>query len=79
MESRVKIVLDASSNLKDIEIYCEENKITYLTFLDLVWYAWNNKVLTLEECNVCIKEAAKAGNKIPNVEISKYQPKVKFL
>ena len=69
----------ASSNLKDIEIYCQENNITYLTFLDLVWYAWKNKVLTLKECNECIQEAAKAGNKIPNVDISKYQPKVSFL
>lgn|SRR5574344_860579 len=70
----------ASCNLRDTKKYCEENGITYLTFLDLVWYAWKNKVMSEEECNQCIQYAIAAKNKIPNIRtISEYLPTISNL
>lgn len=69
----------ASCNLRDTKAYCEENGITYLTFLDLVWYAWHNEVLSEAECNQCIQDAISAGNKIPNVRIAEYIPTISNL
>ncbi|HPH53702.1 MAG TPA: hypothetical protein PLY62_06525 [Bacteroidales bacterium] len=69
----------ASCNLKDTRAYCEENGITYVTFLDLVWYAWRNGVMTEAECDECIQDAIAAGNKVPNVAISQYTPTISNL
>ena len=69
----------ASCNLRDIKRYCEENGITYITFLDLIWYAYRNKVLTKDECNKCIRDAIAAGNKIPEVQIDQYTPSISYL
>ena len=69
----------ASCNLKDTQHYCESNGITYVTFLDLVWYAWRNGVMTEEECNCCIQDAISAGNKVPNVTIIQYIPTISNL
>ena len=69
----------ASCNLSDTRNYCEENGITYVTFLDLVWYAWRNKVMTEEECNQCIQDAIAAGNRIPNTRIAEYIPTISNL
>lgn len=35
-----------SSNLRDIKNYCTEHKITFLTTLDFLYYAWYRKHLT---------------------------------
>ena len=69
----------ASCNLKDTKLYCEQNGITYVTFLDLVWYAWRNKVLSESECDQCIQDAIAAGNNIPNTRIARYKPTVSSL
>ena len=69
----------ASCNLRDTKAYCEENGITYVTFLDLVWYAWQNGVMNEAECDKCIQDAIAAGNKIPNVSISQYIPTISNL
>ncbi len=69
----------ASCNLRDTKAYCEQNGITYLTFLDLVWYAWKNEVLSEAECNQCIQDAIAAGNNIPNVKIAEYIPTISNL
>lgn len=69
----------ASCNLKDTKLYCEQNGITYITFLDLIWYAWRNEVLTESECDQCIQSAIAAGNKIPNISIAKYIPTISYL
>ena len=66
----------ASCNLRDTKAYCEENGITYITFLDLVWYAWQNGVMNEAECDKCIQDAIAAGNKIPNFTISQYIPTI---
>ncbi len=69
----------ASCNLRDTKVYCEENGITYVTFLDLVWYAWQNDVMNESECDKCIQDAIAAGNKILNVAISQYIPTISNL
>lgn len=69
----------ASCNLKDTKEYCEQNGITYVTFLDLIWHAWRNSVITEEECNKCIQDVVNAGNRIPNVRISEYIPTISLL
>lgn len=69
----------ASCNLRDTKAYCEQNGITYLTFLDLVWYAWKNNVLSEQECDQCIQDAITAGNKIPDIKIAEYIPTISNL
>lgn len=69
----------ASCNLKDTMEYCEANGITYVTFLDLIWYAWRNKIMTEYECNQCIQDVIAAGNWIPNVRIAEYIPTISNL
>lgn len=69
----------ASCNLSDTKAYCNANGITYVTFLDLVWYAWRNGVMNEDECNQCIQDAITAGNKIPNVKITEYIPTISDL
>ncbi len=69
----------ASCNLSDTREYCEQNGITYVTFLDLVWYAWRNNVMTEEECNACIQDAIAEGNRIPNIPIAEYMPTISNL
>lgn len=69
----------ASCNLRDTKVYCEQNGITYITFLDLIWYAWRNNVLNEADCNQCIHNVIAAGNKIPNMPIAKYTPTIDYL
>jgi len=69
----------ASCNLKDTKAYCEEMGITYVTFLDLVWYAWRNEVMSEDECDKCIQDAIAAGNHIPNEKIATYMPTISTL
>lgn len=69
----------ASCNLRDTKQYCEKNGITYVTFLDLVWYAWRNGVMSEDECDKCIQDAIAAGNNIPNKSIAKYTPTISNL
>jgi predicted nucleic acid-binding protein len=69
----------ASCNLRDTRKYCEQHDITYITFLDLIWYAWRNKILTEAECNQCINEVIDAGNKIPKTKITEYTPTISNL
>lgn len=69
----------ASCNLKDTKDYCEQHGITYVTFLDLIWCAWQRKVLTEDECNQCIQDAISARNHIPNIPIARYVPTISNL
>ncbi len=63
-----------SSNLKDIKEYCEKNLITYLTTLDFLYYAYVRKKLSIEECEIFIKEVNDKGSRLPIVDISSYIP-----
>lgn len=69
----------ASCNLRDTKKYCEENGIRYLTFHDLLWYAYKNRVMTAEECNQSIKEVIEKGNRIPTTRIEQYKPMIEDL
>jgi hypothetical protein len=62
----------ASSNLKDILKYCEENRITYLTTMDILAEALNAKQLTEQECNDFIKNVKAVGSKLPVDTIAEY-------
>jgi len=62
----------ASCNLKDITIYCEENEITYLTTMDFLSEALNEKQLTEQECNDFIRNVKAVGSKLPVNTIDEY-------
>lgn len=66
-----------SSNLKDIENYCTEHKITFLTTLDFLYYAWYRKYLTDQECTAFITEVISKGSRLPVIKtITQYRPNV---
>lgn len=67
----------ASSNLKDITIYCEENNIDYITTMDLLVEALNSGKLTEEECNDFIIKVKANGSKLPVFSVSEYLSKFK--
>jgi len=67
----------ASSNLKDITKYCEDNSITYLTTMDFLVEALNAKQLTEQECNNFIRDVKAAGSKLPVDLIADYVKKFK--
>lgn len=46
----------ASSNLKDIRIYCEEHSIVYLTTMDILLEAYKLGIMSEIECDNFIKE-----------------------
>ena len=61
-----------SSNLRDIRAYCEKNKITYLTTIDFLWYAWHKHLMTTDEVKTFISEVRSKGSKLPIVDIEKH-------
>ncbi len=63
-----------SSNLKDIKAYCTEKKITYLTTIDFLYYAFVRHKMTKAECNEFINEVRSKGSKLPDVDIETYVP-----
>jgi len=54
-----------SSNLKDISNFCSQHKITYLTTLDFLYYAYVRGKLTVIECNDFILKVKIKGSKLP--------------
>ena len=46
----------ASSNLKDIRLYCETHNIVYLTTMDILLEAFKLKIMSEEECDAFIKD-----------------------
>lgn len=61
-----------SSNLRDIRAYCQEKKITYLTTLDFLWYAWHKHLMTNDEVKTFISEVRSKGSILPDVDIEEY-------
>ena len=61
-----------SSNLKDIQRYCSENRIIYLTTLDFLYYAYCRGKMTEQECLVFMRAVNNAGSKLPVVDITRY-------
>lgn len=62
----------ASSNLKDITAYCEENNITYVTTMDFLVEALNSKKITEKDCDNFISTVKAVGSKLPVNNISEY-------
>ena len=63
-----------SSNLKDIKEYCHNNKITYLTTVDFLYYAFIRKKMTKVDVDTFIATVIAKGSKLPFVDIEKYTP-----
>ncbi|RYE37428.1 MAG: hypothetical protein EOP48_28740 [Sphingobacteriales bacterium] len=55
----------ASSNLKDIKAFCVKNNITYLTTVDILWNAYEIKVMSESECEAFLKDVLASGSKLP--------------
>ena len=66
-----------SSNLRDIKNYCTEHKITFLTTLDFLYYAWLRNKLTDKECITFIRDVISKGSRLPMIpSITQYRPNV---
>lgn len=63
-----------SSNLNDIKEYCANNRITYLTTVDFLYYAFIRKKMTKEDVDTFISEVITKGSKLPRVDIEQYTP-----
>lgn len=63
-----------SSNLKDIKEYCANNRITYLTTVDFLYYAYVRHKMTKEDVAAFIAEVIAKRSKLPLVDIENYVP-----
>ena len=55
----------ASSNLSDLLPYCDENKISYMTTIDVLCSAMNQKIYSEDDCNEFIKKVIEKGSDLP--------------
>ncbi len=62
----------ASSNLKDISKYCNENNIQYLTTMDFIYQAYSTGVLSETDCDYFIFNVKSKGSKLPYTTIKDY-------
>jgi predicted nucleic acid-binding protein len=62
----------ASSNLKDIRVYCELYEIGYYTTMDILVIAIENGIMTEMECDQFIVEVKNKGSKLPCNSIQEY-------
>lgn len=62
----------ASSNLRDIQKYCSDNSITYITTMDILVEAFEKKHLTESECDYFIYNVKSKGSKLPCDTIKEY-------
>ena len=67
----------ASSNLSDIKLYCEENKIQYLTTMDFIHQAYIDELMDEAECDYFIYNVKSKGSKLPVNSIKEYIQKFK--
>ena len=65
----------ASSNLKDIKVYCTINNIQYLTTMDILAEAYKQKKLDEAECDYFIYNVKSKGSKLPCNTIKEYLEK----
>lgn len=61
-----------SSNLSDIQNYCEINQITYLTTLDFLYLAIQKKIMTVAEADTFIQTVIKKDSKLPNISMATF-------
>jgi predicted nucleic acid-binding protein len=62
----------ASSNLKDIEAYCEQYNIEYLTTMDFLSEALSGGIMNEAECDEFIYDVVSKGSKLPCTTIKEY-------
>lgn len=62
----------ASSNLKDIKDYCNQNNITYLTTMDFLEEALLKSLLSIQECDKFISQVLSKGSKLPCKSMAEY-------
>ncbi|NHJ86473.1 MAG: hypothetical protein FK734_13495, partial [Asgard group archaeon] len=55
----------ASSNLRDIETYCSENNIEYLTTMDIILEGFENGKFTKDEADAMIRTIKQKNSKLP--------------
>lgn len=63
----------ASSNLKDIKKYCEDNNIQYLTTMDFINAAFEKELLNESDCDYFIYNVISKGSKLPFNTIAEYR------
>ena len=63
----------ASSNLKDIKEYCENNSIVYITTMDILLEAVDCEKISETECNLIIQKVIKRKSKLPVDNIADYR------
>lgn len=63
----------ASSNLKDIASYCKMHQITYLTTMDFLCRAVQDKLLTEKDCDAFIQKVLQAGSRLPVKRWGEYE------
>lgn len=66
----------ASSNLRDIKTYCEENQIQYLTTMDFLNAAYEKELINEADCDFFIYNVISKGSRLPFKTIAEYR---KFL
>ena len=55
----------ASSNLKDIEAYCNGNKIPFVTTMDILVMANKKHIISVDDCNKFISTVKATGSSLP--------------
>ena len=59
----------------EIKSYCEQNRITYLSTMDLLYLACHRKVMTEQACDRFIADVLRQGSKLPVSKLSLYMPR----
>lgn len=66
----------ASSNLRDIVKYCEENGITYFTTMDFLYQAMVIKLMSEQDCNHFIETVTALGSRLPVSRMCDFVPRI---
>lgn len=67
----------ASSNLRDIKKYCEENSIEYITTLDILLEGINKSKISEAEADLAIQTIKAKKSKLPVDTIKEYKKMIK--
>jgi len=66
----------ASSNLRDIVDYCNENKITYFTTMDFLYQAMSCNLMSEQTCDEFIRKVVLSNSKLPVSKMSEFKPRL---
>lgn len=65
--------LIASCNIRDIDEYCTEHQIAYITTMDILCIALERNVMSSAECNEFINKVKKQGSNLPDMSIEEFR------